>query len=307
MLSEISKKIRDVASDIVTVRTGTVVTNYAGLPKSRVILDNDPSGTPVAAQGLSNTLPDGTRVMCLAYPPRGLAILGAMDYTTGNRVYGTTYTVSDTWVKPDNLLYAIIEGVSAGGGGGSAAITAAGQSACGSGAGAGAYARFLVAAKDLPAKLNVTISFGGPANGGIGGPLTLTNPATAAVFLNATGGAGGANGAAGATAAGNTGGAGGIFTVLPPVYMGGSVAFPGGGGGAGFRSGTGGAIGGMGGACYFGGGAQGVGVTAAADGVAGGVYGAGGSGAAAGPSSAVLRNGGAGAQGLCCFYAVYRD
>lgn len=77
-LRVITNKIKTVASDIVTVRTGTVVSNYAAMSSTVVTLDNDPDQTQVQALALGGPLPSGTRVMMIAYPPRGLAIVGTM-------------------------------------------------------------------------------------------------------------------------------------------------------------------------------------------------------------------------------------
>jgi hypothetical protein len=61
----------------IVIRTGTTVsgTSLHGGTVA-VALDNDPSGTPVTAISVAGALQLGVRVACLAYPPRGLLVLG---------------------------------------------------------------------------------------------------------------------------------------------------------------------------------------------------------------------------------------
>lgn len=77
-LEQISKRIKEVASRLVSVRTGTVVSDNAAPASTLVRLDGDPSGSPVVGHGLNFPLPVGSRVSCLAHPPRGLLILGVL-------------------------------------------------------------------------------------------------------------------------------------------------------------------------------------------------------------------------------------
>lgn len=95
-LPEIAKRISSVASDIVTVRTATVFTDSVAPAQTEVVLDNDPSQTPINALGLNFSLAKGTRVVCLAYPPRGLVVLGAIADSSGGSVSEITLLCDDT-------------------------------------------------------------------------------------------------------------------------------------------------------------------------------------------------------------------
>lgn len=305
----IGKKLKELADKIVTVRTGTIVSNYAALDQTTVVLDNDPSGLPVACQGLNHPMAAGTRVSLLAFPPRGLIVQGAMtdlDASQDTDIYGWSYGTNGVWTKPDRLLYAIFEMVGGGGGGGNATATGAGQASCGGGGGAGGYGRFLVMADDIPDSLNVVVAAASAA-ASTGNTSQLVNTDTLAVFLQCTGGGAGNNGGATGQVRGHSGGTGGACNVFPPAFEGGSVASSGGGGGAGF-TGAVGAMGGTGGGSYFGGGARGPGAASAGSvpGIAGEALGSGGSGAAVGASAAAA-NGGGGQQGVVYIYGTYRD
>lgn len=83
-LSLVAGKIKEVASDIITVRTGTVVSDSSSVTQTMVILDNDPDSATVQTLSLVGPLPADTRVMMLAYPPRGLVVIGTFD---GSSVY----------------------------------------------------------------------------------------------------------------------------------------------------------------------------------------------------------------------------
>jgi hypothetical protein len=82
---DVDKAIRDaingVAKKLVTVRTGTVVSNLVATDKTQVILDNDPTGAVVQALNLAGPLAKDTRVVCIAYPLRGLVVVGPLDAT----------------------------------------------------------------------------------------------------------------------------------------------------------------------------------------------------------------------------------
>ncbi len=95
---EFGKKLKQVSDRIVTVRTGTVVSTGAPLDQTLVALDNDPSATPVEARALNFPLTKGMRVACLAYPPRGLIVLGALGPLPD------PYPVEDSgWITPTLL------------------------------------------------------------------------------------------------------------------------------------------------------------------------------------------------------------
>jgi hypothetical protein len=78
-LRAVAGALKSVASEIITVRTGTVVSDYAPMSQTNVILDNDPDGATVQAMALNQPLAMNTRVSMLAYPPRGLVIVGTMS------------------------------------------------------------------------------------------------------------------------------------------------------------------------------------------------------------------------------------
>lgn len=84
LVAAIGKAIQGVNDKTVTVRTGTVVSNRAPLENTQVVLDNDLSETAVTAMGTGAPYPIGTRVALLAYPPRGLLVIGGVtDDDTG--------------------------------------------------------------------------------------------------------------------------------------------------------------------------------------------------------------------------------
>jgi hypothetical protein len=85
-LKPVTGRLKELASDIVTVRTGTVISDNAAMTQTVVTLDNDPDSAQVQALCLNGPLPEQTRVMLLAYPPRGLVVVGTLntDVVTAN-------------------------------------------------------------------------------------------------------------------------------------------------------------------------------------------------------------------------------
>jgi hypothetical protein len=73
----IAKSIQGVADNTVVIRTGTAL---SGTNRTTgvitVALDNDPSGVPISAISVAGLVQIGARVVMLAYPPRGLVVLG---------------------------------------------------------------------------------------------------------------------------------------------------------------------------------------------------------------------------------------
>lgn len=102
-LKPVTGKLKELASDIVTVRTGTVVSDFASMTQTVVVLDNDPDSAQVQALCLWKPLPAQTRVQMLAYPPRGLVIYGPM----------TEYTDPDITAIQAELLAAFPVGIGA--------------------------------------------------------------------------------------------------------------------------------------------------------------------------------------------------
>lgn len=76
--SAVRNAIKSVAEKVGAVRTGTVMSDIGH--KAQIVLDG-PSTSPVEAVSMGDSLPAGTRVSLLAFPPRGLLVLGPLDYT----------------------------------------------------------------------------------------------------------------------------------------------------------------------------------------------------------------------------------
>lgn len=81
-LDQIARALQAQASTTINVRTGTALsgTNRA-TGVVTVQLDNDPNGTPVSAISVAGLVQIGARVLMLAYPPRGLVVLGQIGGT----------------------------------------------------------------------------------------------------------------------------------------------------------------------------------------------------------------------------------
>lgn len=202
------------------------------------------------------------------------------------------YTANDTWTKPANLEYIIVEVVGGGGGGGGTTSSNTGSG----GGGGGGYSRELLAVASLGATEAITVGAAGTAgagSGGAGGNGGTSSFGTVA-FLQATGGTGGATGSSS-----SLGGAGGVGSS-------GTLNIEGQDGGAG--GGNSGApaisMGGAGGNSHYGGGgASTIVITNELAGVAGNNYGGGGGGSADvnGGDAA----GGAGAAGVIIVWEYY--
>lgn len=302
-LRVITNKIKTVASDIVTIRTGTVVSDYAAMSQTIVTLDNDPDQTQVQAQSLWQALPAGTRVQMIAFPPRGLVIIGLM--APGPPVSpGITQILADTTFAYPGGQYTFIEieGCGGGGGGGGSALSTAGNASIGGGGGAAMYSqsKFRV---DAIAAWPLTIDIGAAGAAGVGasggnGVLTKVLDGNGTKIWCAEGGVGGttiANGNGTNTAAGGRGTSDGLTQFL------GQTAYFGGDGQSVMRTdtnlvhaGNAPAIGGHGGASFFGGGGRG---GANGNGGSGQIPGAGGGGSASFNTGAAA-NGGAGGVGM---------
>lgn len=74
----LGQKLRDMGNLIPKLMSGTVVSDFADPGETFVALDTAPD-VPAPAQALMGTWAKGTRVKCLAYPPRGLLILGSNE------------------------------------------------------------------------------------------------------------------------------------------------------------------------------------------------------------------------------------
>lgn len=77
LATQLINAIQGVGDQTIVIRSGTTLSgtnSLSGLVS--VALDNDPTSTPVSATSVSGSLQIGARVAMLAYPPRGLIILG---------------------------------------------------------------------------------------------------------------------------------------------------------------------------------------------------------------------------------------
>lgn len=74
----LGQKLRDMGNLIPKIMSGTVVSDFADPGQTFITLDTAPD-VPAPAQTLMGTWAKGTRVKCLAYPPRGLLILGSNE------------------------------------------------------------------------------------------------------------------------------------------------------------------------------------------------------------------------------------
>lgn len=193
-----------------------------------LVIDGDEE--TLTAVSLIGTMGAGSRAMVDAVPPQGLYVIGWQGTVPGYRFLESVhFTATGTFTQADypGLVAVVAEVQGGGGGSGGTAATGAGQSAVGSGAGAGGYARKLILASALSAAETVTVGTGGTAgtaganNGGAGNPSTFST-------VTANGGALGVAGAAGAAFAVTVGGVGGTAT-------GGDLNIQGGDGGMGSR------------------------------------------------------------------------
>lgn len=172
-LRMVSQRFAEVDGQIVTVRSGTIVSDLSANVDVLVTLDNDPSGAVVSAQGLNYPLASGTRVQLLAYPARGLVVLGALSDPLPPTstpyvqvIFGPTAIPEPT---DPRIQYIDIEAVGGGGGGGGAQITAAGQSALGSGGGSGMWCHSAFRIIDLTWPLSATGGAAGTGSAGANG------------------------------------------------------------------------------------------------------------------------------------------
>lgn len=271
-LPQIAKRITSVASDIATVRLGTVASNMVQLNETMVILDNDPSRTPINAMGVGSPLPAGSRVACLAYPPRGLLVLGVLEVNLAD--YDPVapaiqqYTGDTSVAYPgDQYTFVEIEGCGGGGAGGGSAASTAGNASLGAGGGAGMYCRSIFRVDALVWPLAIDVGGGGAAvTGGAGGNgnRSQVNDGNGTKIWCAEGGVGGgtlANGNGTQSAAGGRGAADNLTQFLgQTAYYGGdgqSVIRATGAGGGTPAGSTAATMGGHGGSGFFGGGGRG--------------------------------------------------
>lgn len=78
----VAKALQAQAATTVNVRTGVARSDADRVTGViSVALDNDPSGGPVSAVSVAGLVTAGARVLMLAYPPRGLVVIGQIGGT----------------------------------------------------------------------------------------------------------------------------------------------------------------------------------------------------------------------------------
>jgi hypothetical protein len=209
-LDRISKRLKEIAEALVTVRTGTIVSDRADLGKTQVVLDNDPSRTPVAAQGLNQSFPKGTRVHLLSFPVGGLMVVGSLGVDLAGLAIGAATVATPLTreqVGSSEKLWMRCTG--GGGAGGGAVATGASQDSVGGGGQGGHYSESVHYVKDLAFPLSLIGGVGGAAvvggTGGAGGTSSVTD-ANGVILCSADGGAGGSASTAGGVGTGAIGG-----------------------------------------------------------------------------------------------------
>jgi hypothetical protein len=210
-LTAVREAINAVARKLVVVRLGTVVSSHAAQDRTQVVLDNDDTGTPVEALGLNQSYAVGSRVACLAYPTKGLLVLGPLSTVPSGYPIrfagGLAGTGTITYGDANGARFLHVRGVGGGGAGGGAAATGAGVNSVGGGGQAGHYSESYWSVDDITFPLSYTGGLGGTgvsgATGNDGGDFVLTD-ADGTVLWQADGGQGGvaASGGAGTNASG---------------------------------------------------------------------------------------------------------
>lgn len=279
--------IRGVASRLITVSSAVVKSNYADPGQTLVGLDTAPE-TAVSARSVRGSLPEGTRVVVLLYPPRGILVFGVVGQRTDNSPTMTVYTAASTaYTKPSNLVAVRVRVVGGGGAGGGAAVTIAGQASMGAGGQGGHYAESFLLASAVPDTGTITVAQA--ATGAAGGTGANGGASDYLGLVKATGGNAGSTQAAGVGPATRQAGATG--NIAGSI---GQIITVGGDGEAGLQIAATIAAGGNGGSSALGGGGRG---GAPGNGVAGWNYGGGGGGSA-NQASEAARAGGDGGPGI---------
>jgi hypothetical protein len=297
-LSLVGKSIKNVAAQVIRPMTATVATSMAAWNATGVVLDSDPSERQVIGVSLIGPLPSGSRVFCLAYPPRGLVILGLLGFDAPSSAVFTS-AGTFTWPVPSNLLGVTAEIQAGGGGSGGASATLAGNTSPSAGGQGGGYSRAWIPRALLGAELTLIVPAGGAAGaagnnaGGAGGDAFLSSPT--ALLLSATGGAGGAGAASGTTPATSNGGTG--AQTFAGIVTDNRIDVQGSDGKQGVRHSGTFAVGGDGGHSFLGGAVHHTNTAGGAAGIDGYLYGGGAAGARGIGASAALAGavGGSGA------------
>lgn len=99
LATQLINAIQGNADQDVNIRTGVTLSTSSGNGTISVALDNDPTQTPVTALATGyNAIQIGTRVLMVAYPPRGLAIVGVIGnppnpLTASNQFQAAAYNL----------------------------------------------------------------------------------------------------------------------------------------------------------------------------------------------------------------------
>jgi hypothetical protein len=259
----------------------TAITVPTGI---RVLISSATTAGNIAAANIGNFIVTGSGV-------NYFEVTNASGSAENDKIIGTNGSLktitAQTWTKPANLKYVVVEGVGAGGGGGGTNS----DGSYGNGGGGGGYFRKIIANGSLSATETVYVGPGG--SGGVGDANGFVG--TTSYFTNsyyATAGSGGMN--SGLTYVVGAGGIG----------VGGDINIEGGDGGNGGGASTVfNPVGGTGGNSYFGGGGMG-GKDSNNNGNNGNLYGGGGGGAG-NPSSSTSGTGGTGAGGIVTVTEYY--
>lgn len=105
-LSQIAKALQTQAATTIDVRTGTTLSGTnSDTGVVTVTLDNDPLSRPVSAISVAGVVQIGSRILMLAYPPRGLVVLGQIGGTPGLQyLEGHDYTDQATQTTTTAVL-----------------------------------------------------------------------------------------------------------------------------------------------------------------------------------------------------------
>jgi hypothetical protein len=99
LATQLINAIQNNADQDVVIRTGVTLSASSGSGTISVALDNDPSQTPCTAISTGyNAIQVGTRVLLVAYPTRGLAVIGVIGnppnpLTASNQFQSASYNL----------------------------------------------------------------------------------------------------------------------------------------------------------------------------------------------------------------------
>lgn len=171
-LREVGQIIQNLGVQIVNIHSGVVVSDNAAPGSTFVALDTSPQDQ-IPARSICGRLEAGARVVMLAYPPRGLIILGRVDEPDSSLLSPLVYSVSGSFTADDVKGAAAlrVRVQAAGGGGAGAPATGVGQNSAGGHGSGGGYAESIIPVSSLTFPVAVTVGAAGAAGaaGGAGG------------------------------------------------------------------------------------------------------------------------------------------